>query len=413
MERHTRDCAALNEQPIVLPDEDKNIEPQPCIIYADVECSIRPCNAYDSSSDSESEEEEKQEGFEDLECEEVKDYDERYGLEEFRRKKETNLERAAFQGHVPYALGYYYLHRCNGSKSHYKSHRGRYCEIERLALIKMTGEDQINFEAATICHFYEKEISDPDDNVADHQHRGEGLYRGAAHRVCNLQCRDPPVITVALHNLQNYDSHLLIRDICNVIPGRVTLIPETTEKYISFIKHMKGCDIRFNFIDVFKFPNTSLEKLASTLDDKDLHHWRKNIEEEQSLCNTDVEKHKDTADEMARNSGFIFLDLQGFKNDGQFIVKEALIADANAAHFDHWLFMPPYNIKNLSEKDGVQNIIMDYTGIKGSSRIRRQVGNLKMLYLMPAAPTWIDRYTYSLRGMRRRYGSNNWLRRSS
>ncbi|KAJ8677168.1 hypothetical protein QAD02_012955 [Eretmocerus hayati] len=136
MERHTRDCAALNEQPIVLPGEDENIlkftefykkEPQPCIIYADVKCSLRPCNADDSSSDSESEEEEEQEGFEDLECEEVKDYDERYDLEEFYRKKKTNLERAAFQEHVPYGVGYYYLHRYDESKSHYKSHRSCNC----------------------------------------------------------------------------------------------------------------------------------------------------------------------------------------------------------------------------------------------------------------------------------------------
>ncbi|KAJ8677604.1 hypothetical protein QAD02_013391 [Eretmocerus hayati] len=81
-----------------------------------VECSLRPCNADDSSSDSESEEEEEREGFEDLECEEVKDYNERYDLEEFRRKKKTNRERAAFQEHVPYALGYYYLHRYDESK---------------------------------------------------------------------------------------------------------------------------------------------------------------------------------------------------------------------------------------------------------------------------------------------------------
>ncbi|KAJ8685137.1 hypothetical protein QAD02_020930 [Eretmocerus hayati] len=135
MERHTRDCAALNERPIVLPDEDENIskftefhrkEPQPCIIYANVGCSLRPCNADDSTSDSESKEEE-QEGFEDLECKKVKDYDERYDLEEFRRKKKTNLERAAFQEHVPYALGYYYSHRYDESKSHYKNHRGHYC----------------------------------------------------------------------------------------------------------------------------------------------------------------------------------------------------------------------------------------------------------------------------------------------
>ncbi|KAJ8665600.1 hypothetical protein QAD02_007262 [Eretmocerus hayati] len=73
-------------------------EPQTCIIYADVECSLRSCNADDSSSVSESEE--GGEGLENLECEGVQDYNEQYDLEEYCRKKKTNFEGAVSQEHV-------------------------------------------------------------------------------------------------------------------------------------------------------------------------------------------------------------------------------------------------------------------------------------------------------------------------
>ncbi|KAJ8671570.1 hypothetical protein QAD02_002829 [Eretmocerus hayati] len=126
------------------------------------------------------------------------------------------MERAAFRKHFPYSLGYYYLHRYDEDKSYYKWHQGRNCvknfardlerlardieeEIDNLAPLMMTAEDRKNYEATNICHFCEKGITDPLDKVIDHNHRGEGKYRGAAHTICNLHCVDPPVVVVVLH----------------------------------------------------------------------------------------------------------------------------------------------------------------------------------------------------------------------
>ncbi|KAJ8666173.1 hypothetical protein QAD02_007835 [Eretmocerus hayati] len=49
----------------------------------------------------------------------------------------------------------------------------------------------------------------------------------------------------------------------------------------------------------------------------------------------------------------LFIDLQGFKNHGEFIVKEAMIADVNNAKLYQWLFRSPYSIKNLTREDEI------------------------------------------------------------
>ena len=73
--------------------------------------------------------------------------------------------------------------------------------------------------------------------VRDHCHF-TGEYRGAAHNLCNLQCRKSLVLPVIFHNLQGYDSHPFIKQLAKV-KGQLTCIPSTEEKYISFSKKIK------------------------------------------------------------------------------------------------------------------------------------------------------------------------------
>ena len=77
------------------------------------------------------------------------------------------------------------------------------------------------------------------------------------------------VIPIVFHNLSGYDGHFLIQHVAQNIEGSTTVIPCTMEKYISFIKHVKDTKIRLNFIDSFRFLNTSLDKLAGYLDKSD------------------------------------------------------------------------------------------------------------------------------------------------
>ena len=95
------------------------------------------------------------------------------------------------------------------------------------------------------------------DSVRDHCHI-TGEYRGAAHNACNLKLRLNPKTTsipVVFHNLRDYDSHLLMQAISKV-EGRVSCIPNNTEKYIFSLGQLR-------FIDSAQFLLASLDKLVA------------------------------------------------------------------------------------------------------------------------------------------------------
>ena len=100
-------------------------------------------------------------------------------------------------------------------------------------LMRMTREDWKAHRNATTCHVCEESLEG--DSVCDHCHI-TGNYRGAAHSTCNLKLWLNPkttTIPVVFHNLWGYDSHLLMQAISKVA-GKVSCIPNNTEKYISF-----------------------------------------------------------------------------------------------------------------------------------------------------------------------------------
>ena len=77
--------------------------------------------------------------------------------------------------------------------------------------------------------------------------------------VCNLKLRLSPKSTtkpVVFHNLRGYDSHLLMQAISKV-EGRISCIPNNTEKYISFSLG------QLRFIDSAQFLLASLDKLVA------------------------------------------------------------------------------------------------------------------------------------------------------
>ncbi|XP_075232208.1 uncharacterized protein LOC142330648 [Lycorma delicatula] len=70
--------------------------------------------------------------------------------------------------------------------------------------------------------------------VRDHCHL-TGKYRAALCNKCNLQRRNQTFLPVFLHNSSNYDSHFIVKEL-GYDEKRINLIPNTTEKYISFTK---------------------------------------------------------------------------------------------------------------------------------------------------------------------------------
>lgn len=81
-----------------------------------------------------------------------------------------------------------------------------------------------------------------------------------------------------MHNLCGYDCHLLIKKLASakLIDGAIKIIPHNTEKYITFVKTMRGVgkrdenrkyvnEIKFKFIDSLRFMRASLDSLAKSL----------------------------------------------------------------------------------------------------------------------------------------------------
>ena len=148
--------------------------------------------------------------------------------------------------------------------------------------LKMTEEDEKAFEEATHCHICEKKykVDDVDDvPVRDHCHI-TGKYRGSAHQTCNLKLQisaEKIKIPVFFHSLKGYDSHFIINELGEIIKKAketeerisIKVIAQNAEKYMAFYIS------KLSFIDSLQFMNSSLEKLASNLEDEDFIYTKK------------------------------------------------------------------------------------------------------------------------------------------
>ena len=151
--------------------------------------------------------------------------------------------------------------------------------------LKMTKEDEKEFNKAEECHICNIKYNDDDIKVRDHCHI-TGKYRGSAHQECNLQLRVNPEkvkIPVIFHNLRGYDSHFIMQEIGAIVKDyeytnkkgekcqmNINAIPNNMEKYMAF---MLGNHL--TFIDSFQFMSSSLEKLVSNLPRESLKYTSK------------------------------------------------------------------------------------------------------------------------------------------
>lgn len=124
--------------------------------------------------------------------------------------------------------------------------------------LKMTAEDALHFKQCKVCYM----CGGPFDNifnppVRDHLHEN-GKYVSACHSKCNLNSKTKYFIPVILHNLKSYDGHLILKYM-KTTDRKVSVIPSTKEKYISFsIGHLR-------FLDSFQFLSASLNTLINNL----------------------------------------------------------------------------------------------------------------------------------------------------
>ena len=150
-------------------------------------------------------------------------------------------------------------------------------------------------KAAEKCHICLKEFNDPKNKkVRDHCHY-TSLYQGAAQNNCNLKYRIPDHIPIVFYNLSGYDAHLFIKELGRFYKNDVEVIAKNKEKYISFnvkinfklagVRDEEGKkvhkNIQLRFIDSFRFMVSSLDKLASNLDDNQCKNLREFYGEEE------------------------------------------------------------------------------------------------------------------------------------
>ena len=109
-----------------------------------------------------------------------------------------------------------------------------------------------------------------DIKVRDHSHI-TGLYRGAAHRSCNLQFNLKPkayVLPVVLHNFRGYDCHFIVNAL-KERHGKVNIIATNIEKFLSM---RVG---RLRFLDSMQFTLMGIDKLAETMENSDFNEMKK------------------------------------------------------------------------------------------------------------------------------------------
>lgn len=258
-EKHRKLCEKMNEYAIEMPSEPdnfvtfknfRNTLKTPFIIYADTEAILK------------------------------------------KPEKEVYSATCSTQvqnQHEVYNIGYYFKCDYDEKKSFYASYRGKDCVdwfMDQLKMIArrifalfedvkpmkpLTEEEEKEFNEATICNICKKELGN-NIRVRDHCHLS-GLYRGAAHQACNINYQISRSIPIVMHNLSGYDSHLFIKKLGSnkKIFGDICIIPNNSEKYISFIKTVQDGNfknknqIKLKFIDSLRFMPATLDSLASLL----------------------------------------------------------------------------------------------------------------------------------------------------
>ena len=130
----------------------------------------------------------------------------------------------------------------------------------------MSAEEEERFQLSNSCWICDKLFDVGDDKVRDHSHI-PGKYKGAAHRSCSINLKLTKKIPIIFHNLRDYDSHLIIKEISK-FDVKLSIIPNGLEKYMAFT-----INTNLVFIDSMQFMNSSLDSLVKNLSDNDFKYF--------------------------------------------------------------------------------------------------------------------------------------------
>ena len=177
---------------------------------------------------------------------------------------------------IPIAVGFYVISPF-GNK--YSSYFGTDCNewfVEEMLLLEqeaneyfktklelqITPEEEESFKLAEECWLCEEPFTE--DKVRDHDHL-TGKYRGAAHNICNINCkqRSSSFVPIFFYNFSGYDCHLIFQELLIQAFEKgyePKIIPKSIENYVSI---QVGC---LRFLDSYRFLSSKLDKLVKSLD---------------------------------------------------------------------------------------------------------------------------------------------------
>ena len=121
-----------------------------------------------------------------------------------------------------------------------KQHAMKIINYESKEMIPLTYEENKTYKEQEACHICEEQFCmDKDDEnyknkrkVKDHCHY-TGIFRGAAHRKCNLNYKVPKDIPIKIHNA-SYDTHFIINQLTEEFKGELNCIGENMENISLF-----------------------------------------------------------------------------------------------------------------------------------------------------------------------------------
>ena len=279
---HKNNCISINgKQAINMPEKGDKVYfknhhkqlPVPFVIYADFEAiteKIQGCQPNNEKSYTEAYQKHTDcgYGYKVVCC-----YDDKYSKPVQIHRGENAVHK--FMENM--------LEEVNWCKSKMKKHFNK--------PLKMTKENETDFQKATKCYICDIKYTDKDIHVRDHCHI-TGKFRGSAHQDCNLKLQMKPdniKIPVILHNLRGYDSHFIMQQIGKIAKKHtyknkrgeechmnINCIPNNMEKYMAF---MLGNHLVF--LDSFQFMSSSLDNLIKNLPDEAFKYTKQEFKKEQ------------------------------------------------------------------------------------------------------------------------------------
>jgi len=122
----------------------------------------------------------------------------------------------------------------------------------------LTDEEIILFETSEKCYICNRDFSEDDPKVRDHDH-SDSFFISAAHNSCNLRRKRQKSLKIFMHNGSKYDFHILVKNLAKRELKNLYILPYNMENF-RMVKFNS-----FMLVDSLAFLQNSLSKLADEL----------------------------------------------------------------------------------------------------------------------------------------------------